>query len=481
MVSTSKPYISAKSANQPEKHVKKELSIFDRLFNDKPDNPSPGPKVPNALGPEGEGDINSSSWTQADTPVKPQQIDNSIYGRLFPEEAQAKEEDSEQSPAVLEPGQAAPLDPTDSSLWVSLRNEVRNWIPAADREEVNAPELGEYGSHSTVVVISAVSSTLIDSDFYRIIPEGKHVEGWAGGLVKIVQARHPLSHEPVGQYFLMFHSRPSAVAYAEEVKRLHELSQRLLHAPGSSGRKTARGKLGSAPARPQPFLTEEEKAAVRSFTLCAPDAELRVSVRMWGLLMVGQIASKTDIADVVQALRPEAETPAKVLLVVGGHHGALTARELWLALRDDGRERGTPWVLKNAREGIMPVRTQLVTDTLFKATGRVLLRAEAVPFPLDIDADDAAAAETGVMFAESGVGGGGHLDGDWGEEEDNDPQQRAVEGGGGADGQEEAFNRFVLTFTQSVDARRFVRSWHKRAIWDAEQATSVIIDAVALM
>lgn len=492
---------SGAAPDTPMKPRQTDSSIYSRLFPEeaqaKIEEPEQAVAVPaqaeaelappDTLNPEVQGGIDSSS-AAPDTPIKPRQTDNSMYWRLFPEEAQAKTEE-QQATAVLAQEELAPPDSLDSSLLVSLRHEVRSWVPTADREEVSVPELGEYGSHSTVVIISAVSNSLIDSDFFRIIPEGRYVEGWAGGLVKIVQARHPFSYQPVGQYFLMFHSRPPAVAYAEEVKRLHGLSRRLLHAPGSSGRKTARGKLENAPVSPQPFLTEEEKTAVRSFTLCAPDAELRVSVRMWSLEVVNQLASKTNIADVVQALRPEAETPARVLLTVGGHYGTMTARELWLALRDDGLERGTPWVLRSTSEGIMPVRMRSVTDLVARATRRVLLRAEAEPFPLDVDAEDAAAAEREIKFSEPGGGGeeegGGRPDGEPGDEEN--PQQPTAEweGGGNGDGgpigQDERFNRFVLTFTQPVDARRFVRSWHKRAIWDTESMKSVVIDAVVLI
>lgn len=449
-----------KKASTSDESVKPKLSIFERLFNEKKGIPNLRLDAPPpAMGLEDDSLTDAAQWVDVDTPIKPRTFDNSIYQRLFPDEAQAEPERFERSRAAPQDERKVPSDASSASSSVAIQNEIHGWIPEANSEDTNARELEEQSQTPTVVVISAVSSALAESDFYRISPEGKHVEGWAGGLAKVAQARDPLSHEPVGQYFLMFHSRSSAVAYAEEVKRLHALSQRLLHAPKSSGRRIARGRLDHAPALPQAPLTEDEKLAARAFTLCAPDADLRISARTWASGMEGQIASKTGIADVVQALRPGAEAPAKVLLAIGGHHGSLTPLELWLILRDDGRERGTPWVLKNAREGVMPVQMRSVTDF---ETGHVVLRAEAVPLtpPPGID------AEREGMLAEIGSDHGESL-----------PVREApVE----VDGRER-FNRFVVSFTQPVDARRFVRSWHKRAIWDAELGNSVVIDAVALV
>lgn len=439
--------------------------------------------------------------------MKPRRIDGSIYAQLFPENRQPETEQPEQQePSEKELEQEAkqtplaPLTAPEESLFVSLRNEVRNWIPEASRGEVTAPEPGQHGSHSTVVVITAVSSSLVDSDFYRIISEGKYVEGWAGGLVKVVQARDPLSLEPVGEYYLMFHSKPAAVAYTEEVRRLHELSRRLLHAPRSSGRRVARGNLDAAPVQAQPLLTKEEEKAARSFTLCAPDSKPRMSVRMWTAGTVSLLASRSDIADVVQSLQPEAETPAKVLVAVDGHYGGLTFHELWLALRDDGRERGTPWVLKDADEGIMPVKLQPVRD---RVTWRMLPRARTIPLHMDAEAAERAGmlatsgagrrrgsstpgASTGVHLGEADFEGEEQGEGeeegesedekdeDWGAERDESKVK-------GAKDAEERFNRFVLTFTQPTAARQFVRGWHKRTIWDSQSERSIVIDAVAYM
>lgn len=406
--------------------------------------------------------------------AKPSHSAGSIYDMLFPKEPEDPEWEPEGTEA--KESQEALTLPEDSIL-VSLRNEVRNWIPPEEQDEIKAPKPREYGSHSTVITIRGVSSSLIETDFYRIIPESKHVEGWAGGLVKVVQARDSLSQRPLGRYYLMFHSRPAAIIYAEEARRLHALSQKLLH-PSGTGLSPARCRLNEAPLDPQPFISEEEKAAVGSFTLCSPSIPLNLKIDILTTDVLREIAAHGVVADVVQALRSEADTPAKVLITVTLPGGGspepskygLTTGDLWLTLRDDGRERSAPWLLANLAEGIMPVK--------IRAGGRKKLefKAEAVKGQLGLDDS------------------GAH---DHDEDEDMPgtptakPSSSAPESNstkdkndGKADGMEqdaERYNRFILTFKHRQHARRFVRCWHKRTIHDAEMERHVVIDAVALI
>lgn len=447
-------------------------SIFERLF--------PEPKKPTtasrssmigrlrSLAAELDGDLHPSSQTDAFMPAfSPQssQPTGSIFRKLFPEEA-GPEPGPEPDKVQHENGSQA-SDSLEDTIFVSLRNEVRNWVPPDRLHEINAPKQGDYGSHSTVIVIWGVSNSLVDTDFYRIIPEGKHVEGWGGGLMKIVQARDLLTHKPLGRYFLMFHSRPSAVAYAEQANRLYLLSRKLLH-PSGTGRQPVRGRLEQAQADPQPFLTEEEKIAVRSFTLCPPSAPFNISVRMWGTEVIGQITASGNIADVVQALRPEAETPAKVLVTIkspdgsaegGKRLGGLSINDLWLILRDDGRERSAPWVLTNLTEGIMPIKLRLTKSERREIRFQADLLA-ALPNESEIGHEDV----PGLPIV------AGH------------PLREDNKGGSGTDvDRDERFDRFILTFAHLTMARRFVRCWHKRMVHDAVLDRSVVIDAVALM
>ncbi|KAL1874536.1 hypothetical protein Daus18300_003555 [Diaporthe australafricana] len=443
-------------------------SIFEKLFAEQErtkgtDYGQLAPKLRSAYsaGETGHSDAKSRQVMPAE--MTPRQ-GLSIFGQLFPEEVESvtvnNEQDTPRAPREL------PQLPEDS-VMVSLRNEVRNWISEDRKHQISGPQHPDYGSHSTVVVISGTSPSLIDTDFYRIAPEGQHVEGWAGGLLKVIQARDSISHEPLGQYYLMFHSRPSALAYVDEVRRLHGLSRKLLHAPADSGRQVAKGPLDQAPTTPQPFLTNEEKAAVRSFTLYSPNITPNISVRMWNTKLVAELAAKSTIADILPTLRPEGSTPARVLLKLtspdgkhGEGRGGLTTDELWLTLRDDGRERSAPWVLVNLSEGIMPVKPRFISEHY-----KITVRAEPVPVPLELDDQDVLDGHGG----ESVVGPLPPKDGG-----EKDSLAAGVD-------RSERFNRFVLTFTQPAIARRFVRCWHKRVVYDGMLERSVVVDAVAIM
>lgn len=464
-----------------------------------------------------------------DVPATLPAAPGSIYNQLFPESALPNAEAKTSDEGVA---QELPQDEDDDTLFISLRNEVRNWLPKEDKQILTAPQPGEYGSQSTVVVISGLSNTLVDSDFYRIIPEGRHVEGWAGGLVKCVQARDSLTYEPLGQYFLMFHSRPAAEAFVKEVQRLHHLSRRLLSRNKTLSASTASSSTSSpdSPSAPPP-LTDDELAAVQSFTLFPPRITPKIQIHMWGTKLIAQLATRTNIADVVQALKPEAETPARVLLLLNNGAASpaqgLTVAELWLTLRDDGRERGVPWALLNLKEGIRPVRLgfsktkrakkvtfqKKAVDVAFaeredvfdetEMTGRTLHR-------LSPQHDAALYAETTKKFENvSALGQGEEL---YGEQEEADESASAADtaaavngkmgnGNGNGNGKpkantkdrynkasktsavspDERFNRYILTFKQRAIARRFVRLWHKRPIWDPETRRAVVVDAVALM
>lgn len=454
-------------------------SIFNLLFGDD------GSEKQKATPSVQPAPISVAEKTVPDVVPKPLRPAGSIYAQLFPEEAEREAQEEEAKQPEEE------LSPPENSIFVSLRNEVRNWIPAMQQHEIVAPQPGEYGSHSTVIIIWGVSPSLAETDFFRIIPESKHVEGWAGGLVKVIQAREPLNQTPLGRYYLMFHSQPAANAYVEKLKQLHTLSRKLLH-PSGTGFSPAKGPLDDAPVDPQPFLSEEEKANVRSLTIFPPSLPLKYKVEPLTTGLIRQIAAHGDVADVAQALRSEVDAPAKVLVTVnlpsGGvpepsQHG-LTVSDVWLTLRDDGRERSAPWQLVSASKGIMPVRIQSseAKATRFEANlVRVELELDESEAPDDVDqreSDTPTVDPFAVLLGDdnNNGGGGGNNASKGSKKKAKKKRKKEV-----ADPNTERFNRFILTFLHRSHAKRFVRSWHKRTIHDAEKDRLVIIDAVTLL
>ncbi|KAK4134371.1 hypothetical protein BT67DRAFT_456288 [Trichocladium antarcticum] len=110
-------------------------------------------------------------------------------------------------------------------LPLPLGDELRAWLENAVSEVRQA---GNDEDGPTVLVLSNASRSLVESDFYRLAPQGRHVDGWAGGITKIVQSVSPVTKEPQGQYFLFFDTPGAAKLYADELKRLHYLARRAL-------------------------------------------------------------------------------------------------------------------------------------------------------------------------------------------------------------------------------------------------------------
>ena len=71
-----------------------------------------------------------------------------------------------------------------------------------------------------VLILNNLSRSLAESDFHRLASQGKHVAGWNGDLIRIVQAVSDDTREPQGQYFLVFASLDAAEAYRRRITAL---------------------------------------------------------------------------------------------------------------------------------------------------------------------------------------------------------------------------------------------------------------------
>ncbi|KAL1840569.1 hypothetical protein VTJ49DRAFT_301 [Mycothermus thermophilus] len=116
-----------------------------------------------------------------------------------------------------------PLSPTvlpEDELKPYLDKHVQ---PSEESEETAAQKAERNALK--VMVMHHMPRSLIESDFYRYASQGKHVAGWAGGIVKVVQSVSPVTREPRGQYFVFFDTENHAKAYRENLGQLPRLDE----------------------------------------------------------------------------------------------------------------------------------------------------------------------------------------------------------------------------------------------------------------
>ncbi|RMZ71724.1 hypothetical protein GMOD_00006868 [Pyrenophora seminiperda CCB06] len=149
--------------------------------------------------------------------------------------------------------------------------------PSVDRaptfKEKVIESFQKQGEQVAVLQLTNCSTQLTETDFRRVIPKGKHIEGWRrdGDFYKVIPGRDPLSLERLPFYYLLFKTAEAALAYQKNVSRLHKLSA--LHQPAS---------IFSAIPPPMGFLEEGEdiKTAISSYNLLPTHHPLSLNMLM---------------------------------------------------------------------------------------------------------------------------------------------------------------------------------------------------------
>lgn len=132
----------------------------------------------------------------------------SLFEELFPEEALAQEKQRKQAmdrldklPAFQWHGQYGVEDSREKER--AKRKEIFKSIPARQKSSKVIPPSRQttrssaawpsgppQGTRVSVLVLSACSKTLEETDFYRVGPQGNHVEGWTSGVLKGIQSSY---------------------------------------------------------------------------------------------------------------------------------------------------------------------------------------------------------------------------------------------------------------------------------------------------
>ncbi|KAK5129700.1 hypothetical protein LTR08_002944 [Meristemomyces frigidus] len=194
----------------------------------------------------------------------------SLIEQLFPEETKRYEEARRAASREIP---RLPLEPVvpfserrDDGLESKVALPFRTRVMQESMREEDARD-----RRTTILVLRNASPNLVEEDFRRLIPQGKHVEGWTleqGDILKVVPARDLATLEHQNNYYLLFSSRLSAYTYQSQAFRIYQMAA--AHTPISM----------TSPIPPPPgYMIDgmDSHAAIESFALvpAAQSFELR--------------------------------------------------------------------------------------------------------------------------------------------------------------------------------------------------------------
>ncbi|KAK5738419.1 hypothetical protein LTR17_005947 [Elasticomyces elasticus] len=163
----------------------------------------------------------------------------SLIEQLFPEETKRYEE--AQRKASREREREIPRLPLDT---LARPPKIRVLRPAETVDDTRSDAAQTLERHMrtsdasqteiTVLVLRNASPNLVEDDFRRLIPQGKHMEGWTleqGDILKVIPGRNLSTLEQENYYYLLFSSKLSAFTYQGHATRIAQLAA--ANTPGS--------------------------------------------------------------------------------------------------------------------------------------------------------------------------------------------------------------------------------------------------------
>ncbi|KAI0516831.1 hypothetical protein F5B22DRAFT_182554 [Xylaria bambusicola] len=391
----------------------------------------------------GDGDGRSSNDQQQEDSndqqhsVPSQEKGPSLFEKLLPEEAKAK--------------LASKGDPS----WIKKR-----WPPNVDEEPPRLPwswdiqdllqnaaeDAPNFFSNATraksMLILSAASKNLLESDFLRLGMKGKHVEGWVGGIIRVIQARDPDTLEPKGHYFILFDSHEAASAYKDRVEYLWELGK--AHVPGAHH---ARSHMQQQPLPRGLWRTEtgEDVAhLIRTFTLVPHSQPLYLTQSR---LNPAKITDMYLEGGFIDKLAARAGSPHLVHVRLDG--GRLSVDTMRSAIEMDGKRRYLAWRVTDLEKGILPFG-----KAILKSKDRVRVEGDNNP-----DNRRSPSSSRGSM--EEGLSNEIISEQEYAETNGTVEAAREVEE---SNQRHKQYPRFIIPFTDQPEAYRFVQNWHRREL-----------------
>ena len=256
--------------------------------------------------------------------------------------------------------------------------------------------------NTTILVLDGGNLNLCEADFRRVAPKGWHIEEWRGreDPLKIIPARNEKSLLFKNRYYLVFPNAGLASAYKQRAEFLHKLAR--AHTPTS---------LMSPLLPPTGTMVngEDAGALVREYTLAPPSQPL--SLRVLHPPYQHSVLRLLAADGTVPLVHPTNQAGRSVLLWVDGHQPS--TYEVGSMIGADGRDRGFRW------------SPSIGNGTIEQFDGQPRL-----VMPKLKDEGDSPAAEEEVVEEQGNKG---------------------------------IYRRWLITFEDETEARRFIRVWHRRA------------------
>ncbi|MCJ1379326.1 hypothetical protein MMC17_002427 [Xylographa soralifera] len=337
----------------------------------------------------------------------PVQRELSLLEQLFPEEAKTQSKASEHGRKSQEELPRLP-PPEFDELHESL-NDDSPYVQLSSKLKTREATINAFRQeNTTILLLTRASTALCDADFRRIIPRGTHIEEWRGpgDILKVIPSRNMSNLSPTSSYYLLFSNPAYARAYQNQVIHLHQLAQ--TYTPTSL----------DFPMPPPPGVLDTKGqdvyALLQDFTISPPS--VRMSLRVQIPPYHANLQRLLENEGYPQLVQSENKTGRAVLFWVDGHQpSALSLRTM---LSKDGGDRGLQW-------------------GPFRGHGEIEV--------LHVHADDSGGENGDNDITDSGDG--------YGRSEWRDAELKPKRHG---------HQRWIISFEDEAEARRFVRVWHRR-------------------
>ncbi|KAI4212757.1 MAG: hypothetical protein LQ351_004650 [Letrouitia transgressa] len=209
---------------------------------------------------------------------------------------------------------------------------------ARQSEAARAASQGAYRHWDLAVLVGGkLSRSLTDNDFRRIAPKGRHIDGWTG-VGDILKTRDPQTFQQLGHYYLLFPNPAYARTYQHHVSHVHRTAQ--TYTPTSL----------ESPLPPAPGLMSEGVdlySMLQDYALYPPSQ--KISLRSVFSPYAQPVKELLRQRGYRQIMEPTDKTGRAVLLWADGLQ--LSARMIRAAIDKDGRDRGLEWALEHRDRG----------------------------------------------------------------------------------------------------------------------------------